>query len=165
MNGAVLLRPAPTRSLRAVVTEILDDTELSDPRDIATEVLTRLTDAERDEILRAALVTEVRVTLHEHRKAPIGDRPAATPRPSAKVRAIRDAWAQLLNGRYSVGGEWKRLAEFTPEDARAVAAERRRMAAESAAWADRFDALAAAITAAGVTTAGELPAAPAEWLS
>lgn len=158
-----MLKPAPVRSLRTMVLDLIESTDLSDPREIADAVLAGASDAERDAMLAAAVASEVRLILCGHRKSPTGAAPKRPAARSAKVRAIRDAWQMMLRGRYSVGGAWKPLAEFTVEDAQAVAAERRAQAAEAIVWAERFDALAKAIADAGAATAGDLASAPAGW--
>lgn len=166
----------PPRTLRAIVLDLIGSTDLADPREIAAAVLQQSTRAEREAFLRDTLTTGVRLILGEHRKSLIvpAQRPTwesaesttrQRPTPSAKVAAIRDAWQGALAGRYSVGGTWKVLAEFTADDALAVAAERRQQSADALAWAERFEALARAIKDAGAAVAADLAAAPAGWLS
>lgn len=162
------------RSLRMLVSGVLEETDLSDPREIASRVMAIASPAEREAIVGAAMANAVRVELHHLRSAASRPAPQYQERPSgtgsqrppgysSKVAAIRDAWSEALSMAYSVGGEWKRLAEFTVDDALAAAAERRRQADELSSAAERFEVLAKAIADAGAETAGKLSEAPLGW--
>ena len=113
----------------------------------------------------------VRSVIHEQSRPtfprPVGGRSQTPPLPvgkqkhvrSAKVTAIRnDWWARKLLDTRQVEGRRKVVAEFTVDDALAVAVGLRRQAETDAAEAVRWDALAKAMKDAGVEFARDLPA-------
>lgn len=161
MSTATVAELPADRSLNAIVAKIVETTDLIGPIDIAAEVARRLTDHERERIVARALVEAVRIALHAYRATP--PTPPGKPRPSAKVRAIREGWQRILTTQWCVRGEWLRLEQFTEDLAFALANERRASAAEHLEQARRFELLAKAIADAGVEYAGQLDVAPEGW--
>lgn len=150
--------PAPaTFSLRAEIKKVVDETDLTDPRDIAAKVAENVPAKLLRDALAQALPELVRVELTRARSG----QPAPTAAPanrSSKVAAIRDAWRRHLRDRIHVGrGVWQMLADCTAENLRVAADERRQNAAANLAAADRFDRYAAALEEHKVARFADLP--------
>ena len=98
--------------------------------------------------------------MSERKPPPPAGRVKQTHVPSAKVAAIREHWwrQKLARTNLSVGDRRKILAEFTVDDALAVAENLRKIADDTAAEAARYEALAKAMKDAGVAVAADLDA-------
>lgn len=160
--------PTATRlNLRALIREVLDASDASDPEDLAVEVLDRVDNVDTREALRQALAAMVRneISFARMRHAPhdshsAGAHPPEGRRPEEAARTladrVRESWRRHLDDRLPGVGGWKRLKEFTVADLDYAATYRETLAAANTAMAERYRALLKAITQAGVTTVGEL---------
>lgn len=153
-------------SLRAAVRDVIDSTDLADPRDVAAKVAESIPSKELRRALAEALATFVRVEFGRGRMAsnhphPVAPPEVATPARSAKVAAFRvhaEQWRRKLRDRIHVGGsEWLLLADCSFENLTLAAEERRQLAVSNAAAADRYERYAKAVEAAGVERFGDLP--------
>lgn len=137
----------------------LENTTLTDPRDVAEEVL-RLLDRACDhgagsaayrDALAEVLPTYVGVEFSRTRMlnpvAVVVDdvTPVREPAGSAKVAACRNDWNARKNTPVCLPNGWKRLADCTAADLLTLAATLRDRAAKVAAKADWYEALAAAL--------------------
>lgn len=137
--------------LKDLVRQVLADTSLSDPRDVAAEVVHRLRGAAAMRgALSEALVVYVRTSFTRDRMLPQSK--TTTPAPSSKVAAVRSDWQHRLLTPVAVEGVWKRLGECTADDLRSVAAALREHAAQTSAKADYYDALADVLPAGAVVS-------------
>lgn len=148
-------------NLRAAVRDVIDSTDLADPRDVAAKVAKDIPSKELRRALAEALVTFVRVEFGHIRMASsrqLPEQPASAR--SAKVAAFRvhaEQWRRKLRDRIHVGGsEWLLLADCSFENLTLAAEERRQMAVSNAAAADRYERYAKAVEAAGVERFGDL---------
>jgi hypothetical protein len=151
-----------TEALRAMIRKLAAETP--DPAIITGRILDGLT-ADEARVVVAA-------TLHDYvRRAISAGTPAAAVQTyatasgvrtaSRKVAAVRDWVARELAAPVctdEASRAWKFLADCTVDDLTAAAAIRHRKAAQNAAEAERFEALAKAVEHADVATVGELPA-------
>lgn len=141
----------------AAAQHVLATTRLADPDDIA--------DAVADMTPRGALRSAYRLVLRSvAREAirltrmdsePVGG-VRRTPNRSGRVAAIREHHVEFFDRRVYAQGTWKLLGDCTREDVLDLAAQRRDAAARNAANADRFEALAEQMAAAGVSVVREL---------
>lgn len=146
-------------SLRATVREVLDRSNLTDPRALAAAVLNHID----DEQLRAALVEclpeYVRIAVGNTRSA-IGAAASGTAPASGrswKVEALQDYGQRLLRQRIHVASAWKFLGDCAPDDLFAAAAERRNLATQTLLIADRYERVGKAVEHAGVDAVKDLP--------
>lgn len=142
--------------LRTLVGEVLAETNLTEPADIAAEVARRTPKVHLRAAYETALTGYVRVINNAHRR----ENTILKPRPasrSAKVSAIRDQWQAALRDRVHTGDGWKLLGECTYSDLMAAAKRRRELADRNLAMADRYEALAQQLLAAGVDRVADLP--------
>lgn len=147
-------------NLRHMVREVLRDSTIADPGQVADEVMRRIPRGALKVALAQTLRLFVRQVISEERIGNNGsDAPVTTKAArSAKVTGIRDGWQRRLHDRVHVGkGEWKFLAACTYEDLLAAAGERRDLAERNKAWARTYDAWARLLTEYGVATFGDLP--------
>jgi hypothetical protein len=167
--------------LHTVVNEVFDSTSATDPRDIAAEVAQLVPDEDLRLALTDALEVYVRLTITRRRttNAIVGvtsynsaaPHPVSAQRPSrdslsggtqpqttaTKQGAIRDRWAQALRDLVHVEGEYKTLGECTYDDLMFAVAERRKLATQNNAAADRYERLAGVLAKHAVITVAELP--------
>lgn len=144
--------------LRHIVRDVLRNSTLADPGDIAAEVLRRIPARSTRDALEQTLRLYVRQVISEVR---ISSRPApaTAANGSWKVAAIRDGWQRRLRDPVHVGAqEWKLLADCSYEDLLAAAAERRQLAERNQAWARTYDAWAGLLVEHDVKRFGDLPA-------
>jgi hypothetical protein len=146
--------------LRHIVRDVLRNSTLADPGDIATEVLRRIPARQTRDALEQALRLYVRQVISEQRTAS-----QPTPLPtrkngkSWKVTGVRDGWQKRLRDRVHIGAsQWKFLADCSYEDLLAAAAERRQLAERNQAWARTYDAWARMLVEHDVQRFGDLPA-------
>ena len=154
------MQPVTAVSLRALIDEALNSTDLTTPADIADEVIRRLPMKERAAALREVLPTFIRTNFSQRRMLnPLPEAAPTAPASSAKVAACRDQWAAQKATPLLVSGEWKRLGDCTAVDLLVVAADLRDRAARVAAKADWYEALAASLpSGATVDSLPEMPA-------
>lgn len=147
-------------NLRALVREVMDNSTLKTPDEIATEVAKRIPADCIADALQQSLRTFTRQVISEER--PHGMRgisaPVASSR-SAKVAGIRDGWQRKLRARYHVGeGAYEFLGECTAENLIFIATDLDEQAARKQARARGFRRLAEALETNGVERVKDLPA-------
>lgn len=147
------MSPHPSHTnLSGLIRQVLADTDLSDPREVAAEVSRRLRGAAalRDALMEA-LPVYVRTQFTRDRLLP-RDLDTAPVIVSSKVAAVRSDWQRRLETPVVVDGVWKRLGECTSADLLAVASALRVQAAQSVAKAEYYETLAAKVPAGGVVS-------------
>jgi hypothetical protein len=131
-------------NLRAVVHDVLRETDLTEPAEVAEETFHRLTRGQYAEALRQTLRQYARTVMVRRRSAPSAARVE-----SAKLTARREMGAAWLRDRVSTMAGWKMVADCYADDLLYVAAQLRRQADEDVAAAERWEKLAAELD--GVT--------------
>jgi len=151
-------------NLRAAVREVIDSTDLADPRDVAAKVAESIAGRDLRRALTEALATFVRVEFGRGRMTsgrPSLDRPENGSARSAKVSAFRahaEQWRKKLRDRVHVGAShWLLLADCSFENLTTAAEERRQLAVANGVAAERYERYAKAVEAAGVERFGDLP--------
>jgi hypothetical protein len=126
-------------NLRAMIREVLDETDLVDPTDVAEETFHRLTRGQYAPALRQTLRQFARLVMTSQGAAPTGD--SAPANRSWKRDAIR---AELGGFReyYHTADGWKHLRDCTRDDLLFAANERREQADRNIAEAERLEKLA-----------------------
>lgn len=149
-----------TFSLRHVVHDVLTETDLADPSDVANAVLARIPEDLSRVALAQALRGYVRQVIGQARMTrPEQDTEQKPTGRSWKRDALREGWRDRLHDRTHVENGWKLLAECTYEDLLAAAAERRDLAERNLASAQQYEKWASLVSEYGVETFGDLPAA------
>lgn len=162
-----------TFNLKHQIREVIRETDLASPDEIAAKVLENIPDDMVLEALSQALPDLIRTELVRERARsvmPQADRPApvagaatTTARAShavqsAKVREIREHWQRHLRDRISVGRDtWLTLADCTAGDLRVAAEDRRARADRMNDAADRYARYADACEEHKVARFGLLP--------
>lgn len=152
--------------LGALVRQVMDETDIADPHELAAKVAEMVPARLRLEALRQALPTFVRVRVTQ-------DRGSHTVSPSARgsgntnsgrsskvaaIRAAAPAWKKALRERLNVGDRvWRFLGECTIENLRFAAVQRRQMALHNSEAAGRYDRIADALETHSVETVQQLP--------
>lgn len=146
-------------NLRKIVAAVLDTSATTDPAHLAQEIAQKVPARSVRACLAESLAPYVREQIHHRRmhNPILADTQRKQSARSSKVAAIRDGWAAALRDLFLAEDGWKPLGEFTFEDLVFAANDRRKKAQENLAKADRFDALAERLRAAGVDTVAELP--------
>jgi hypothetical protein len=146
--------------LRAVVADVLDTSDATDPEQLAREVLARIPDDDLRIALRQALPTVVRHQMSLARIRGGDPTPLPTGGPSRPVRnsaaMVREAWRRHLNDRLRGVDGYKRLRDFTVADCEFAADLRYQHAAGMITEAERLDRLRKALIASGAATVGDL---------
>jgi hypothetical protein len=166
-------------SLRQALTQVLKETDLADPKDVAEELLDRIPKAQIPALFQAMLHGFVRQHMSADRirnssGSPVAALPVTANKPpfsghapsvagaykqpgSAKVSAIRDGWQRRLRDRVHTESGWKLFSQMTYDDFLYASKERQAIAANNEAWARRFNAWARLLTEYDVETFGKLP--------
>lgn len=145
--------------LRHVVRDVLTDTDLADPGDLADVVLERIPSEHVHDALSQTLRIYVRQVISEVRNSgPAVNVAPIRPNLSWKVAGIRDGWQRQLDNRVHIGDGWKLLRNCSYDDLLAAAAERRDLADRNMARARQYDAWACLLSDNGAETFGDLPA-------
>lgn len=177
-----------TTLVRDRVLELLETSDLVEPRDLARKVYDDLVDEDEvREALLEVLPQYVRVLLSQHRRDNRRDRSMLSPsshrahgrsdgsaveRSPSEVSTsqVRDGerstnlsprWQRAAQGfreRY-YPGEWKFLGDCTLADVERLASDYRRRAAEQRHYADRFELVRSRMERDGATLVAELPEA------
>jgi len=150
-----------TFDIRALIRDYLDETEMTDFREMAAELSGRLSAKQVRAALVEALPSLIQ-TINQQRRMnnSVLAGAAGVPVRSAKVAGIAAMHAAALRVLIHVGeGRNKQLGDCTYEDLLFAAEERREQARRNAAKAEQFEALAAKLRAAGVQHVADLPAA------
>jgi len=148
-------------NVRAVIREVVEESGLTDPGEIAAKVAENVPAKALRPVLAEVLRDTVRIALHSYKTwrqpspEPERDRRPSSGR-SAKVGAIRD-WARVLRQPVAVEGNvWKQFGECSADDLAFLAVDRRENAAESLAAAVRFEKYAAALDEHGAEAVADL---------
>ncbi|WP_280465990.1 hypothetical protein [Nocardia brasiliensis] len=166
-------------TIRSLVIQVLEETGLSDPREIAEKVASMIPAEQQRRMLVDALVGQVRLEMGQQRNNALTNvfTPAATPRPapaiggsiqtapkyppvnrSAKVAGIRDWWADMLTSRIHVGdSRWMQLGQCGMRELEFAEHERRDQAAKEINRAKQFMRLRELLEKYDVKTVAELP--------
>ena len=142
--------------LRHIVTEVLKTSLLTEPRDLATEVLARIDPEDVAEALAQAMPVFVRQVLSEQRQ-PTCIRPSTTSTGSVRIAAIRDDWKKALRDRIKTDDGMKFLGDCTIADLEAAARLRDEMAERNRAKAAQYRVLIHELEDAGVNRVKDLP--------
>ncbi|WP_029926350.1 hypothetical protein [Nocardia otitidiscaviarum] len=174
-------------TLRQLIASVLDETNLSDPREVAEKTAALIPPEQQLQILTDVLVGRVREMMAERRNAALSN--AFKPRPhepvtggsiqvspkcpprrpsgrSAKVDQIRDWWADLLASSIHVGDQrWMPLGQCGIDELLFAEQTRRDKAAKEVARAKQYMRLRELLDKYEVATVAELPAdaAKAAW--
>lgn len=171
-------------SVYKAVCQILDETTLNDPREIAEKVAEMIPEEEKHRILVQALAAQVRLTMGSRRNSALSnaftrppDAPVvggsiqsspkprphvpSQPRPSnrsKKVEGIRDWWQEMLRERINIGyGKWATLGECGTDELDFAERFRRDQAQKEIAVAKRLMALRMLLDEYKVKTVADLP--------
>jgi hypothetical protein len=136
--------------VRALINQVLDETNLTSTADIIDKVMSMLAPEQLADALRQALTDVVRQQITRHNVGPLAPDQTGASRPSWKVHGyqtqVADAWRRVLRDRISVGrNERKMLGECTYADLTAAAEERFAHARQNEAKAQWLKRLADAV--------------------
>lgn len=142
----------PTHAARQVIA----DTSLTDPHDIAAAVFDMTPADQIADLYRTALVKiadeAIRFANMQARKPAI----PVMPNKSSKVAAIRAAHIGYFDQRVNVSGEWKMLGDCTVPDLDVLIETRRNVAAKNNAIADEYAQLRDRMVKAGAKVARDV---------
>ncbi len=144
-------------SLRALVEEIRDETQIADPGELAPLVLKRIPRVH----YRAAMKQMIHDFVRRVVKGPSG--PTTVRTDSIDASSVPgESWrrraARILDRSECIdGAAWKRLGDCTADDLRAAAAYKRSKARLILAAADRVETAAKEMDRLGVTHVRDLP--------
>lgn len=143
----------------ALAKRVIADTNLTDPSDIAQEVLERTPDHEIREVylttLRHVAREAIRLSNMTASTPPQAPKPSA-PNKSSKIAAIRSAHISYYDQRVFASGTWKMLGDCTVTDVLDLVEQRRAIAEANYTKSAEYKLLADQMIAAGVNTAREL---------
>lgn len=142
--------------LRHIVSEVLQTSLLTEPRDLAKEVLARIDPEDVAEALAQAMPVFVRQVLSEQRQ-PTCIRASTTLTGSVRIAAIRDDWKKALRDRIKTDDGMKFLGDCTIADLKAAAQLRDEMAERNRAKAAQYRVLINELEDAGVSRVKDLP--------
>lgn len=142
--------------LRHIAREILDTSLLVEPRDLAAELMARLSPDDYAAALAQALPVFMRQVLSEDRRGrTFGS--STNFNGSPKVAAVRNGWQRALRQRIKTGDGMKFLGDCTIADLLAAAELRDEMARRNASKATQYRSLAGELMDAGVDRVKDLP--------
>lgn len=145
-------------SLRHLVRDVLATSTSTDLGDLAAEVLRRIPVRCNRTALEQALRQYVRQVSAEGRSGSPEPAEKQDFVPSSKVIGVREGWRKHLRDRIHVGGSiYKFHGKLTREDVQFAAAERRTLARQNDAAAERFEKEDAAMAEHGAATLDQLP--------
>lgn len=157
-----------TTTRHTIIREVVEETGLVDPRDIAVIVEERTPDDMIREWYREAIVPDIRAEHLRRRKQSVNKKVSQViaraekegRRVAAKTRAnlVADGWAEKLRAGVTVDGVWKRLADCSADDVQRLAEVRYESAEAVRAEGQRFEKLRAAMDEHGAARVGDLPA-------
>lgn len=162
--------------LRALIRDVLDQSNDPDPAGVARDVVARIPAEDVADALTQSLINTVRQEIsfgrghHDDRDT---HRVTVAP-PETRGRPVRtaanlvaDYWRRALRDRYPTGNPtqpWKFLADFTSTELDHAATARERHGQATLAQADKLRRLRKAVDDAGVATVGALPDDALAWL-
>jgi hypothetical protein len=143
-------------SLRALVFEVVAESSSEDRQQIIKEIEARVPKNMLAEALSQALPAYVHSVVPRWPNARTGVLPAR--KGSAKVAAIREAWRQHLENRYTVrDGSWRPLGDLGADDLTFIAKRLDGSARSHLERAKDMRALAAALAEHGAAKVRDLP--------
>lgn len=144
-----------TFDLHDLFREVHDTTDLTDYRQMAKELRSRIPDEHAEEAFLEALTCYCREYTTKQR--PRNPSPSRASGRSPKRDAIRHWWEQLCKSRYDTADGLKQLGTCSAEDLIFMAEQLERKAAENMAVAQRWRSLAAEMAERGAARLDELP--------
>lgn len=164
-------------SAHSLIAQMLEDTSLNDPREIAEAVASMIPPDLQYQILVNALIGDVRVVMASRRNVALSNafKPSVEPvaggsiqgspkRPgrSAKVSGIRDWWSEMLRERVYVGeSRWMTLGDCGVEELLYAERSRRDRAEQEIRRAKMYLRLRELLDQHEVDTVAELPGSAA----
>lgn len=146
-----------TRSLDALVREVLVYSDEPDPHEVAKIVFARLDPTECAELLRELLPSRVREVIRfERAKLSTPGTPRASLRRVKVADALAEVAAEVLRSRLCVGKVWMLVGAMTADDHEVVALARRDIAAANLAVSDRHERVAKVMRDVGAETTADL---------
>jgi hypothetical protein len=150
-------------NVRALIREVLDDTDYAEPDQIAKETTARIPAEHINDALHEAMRELARIVMSQHRRqvrarsTTRAEAPAGGGRSRKRDRIRR--YHRELRTRYRGVSGYKLLADMTRDDLLAAAAERDDQAAANQARADELRRWAALLEQHGAARVGDLPGA------
>lgn len=139
--------------IRAAVREVIEETDLTSPEEIAGKVAESVPARQLRPVLADVLRDFVRLELGRERRHNV-----TVPARSAKRDAIVEYGQRWLRDRVSVAGEWQMVGDCTRDDCLTIAAERRENARRNESAAQVWEARAALLTKHRARRLADLPA-------
>lgn len=136
---------------------LLNDTDLSEPADVAGKLLADMGREERADAFAEVAEMVVSVFMTRDRMHP-GERPQAGRPAQTRAQRVAGWWKVELRKRYRGAEGWLMLGEFSADDHTFAAGERRSRAAAILAVADWHERCAEAMRAAEADHFEDLPA-------
>jgi hypothetical protein len=151
----VTLDPTDQVSVDSVIKESLEASELSDPHQIADQIIEEIPPDSFPELVRLYLIGRTRELIRNQRNRITGHETHSERWES--VRADHESGAlDIMRLRVAVGTEWKFLAELNRSDISTVIDSYRKRAQDNMDKATRYDQLKSKLIAANVETVGQL---------
>jgi hypothetical protein len=142
-----------TFSIQAAVRAVLDETDLTDPGDVADVVIKDMPDEAQRESFRFLLRDFVRVQFHRY---PTEN--SVTPKArSAKQEAIRAYAQKWLRGRIFTGEDYKLRADCTQDDVQQIISARFRERDKLDQAGKRWETVLSEMIRHGAESIGDLP--------
>lgn len=142
-----------TFSISSAVRSVLNETDLTDPGDIADVVIKDMSEEVLKESFRFLLRDYVRVQFHGYPRADPPNRRPKSPKQDA-IRAYAERW---LHGRIFTGEEYKLRADCTQDDVQLIIAARFRERDKLDRAGKRWEAVLAEMIRHGYEVIGDLP--------
>lgn len=141
----------------SVARQIIAETSLTDPDDIAAQIYDRTPKKALAETYKGLLRHTAREAIRTANMDASTPPPVRTePNRSSRVAAIRSTHISYFDQRVFAAGEWKLLRNCSHSDVLDLAAQRHDAARRNSAKAAEFEALADRMKRAGVEFAGQL---------
>ena len=143
------------------IREVLDESDVADPKMLAKLVLAEIPKSQTMEALEQVLPTVLTQFASRGRLSPprhAQDYADSSDGPSRRVASIREGWRNVLHARMAVGnGQYKLLRDCTAIDLETMAKVNDTHAEQNAAAARRKRRIATRMTELDVKVVGELP--------
>jgi hypothetical protein len=143
--------------LSALVREVRDTTDLTDHRQVAKEIRSRISDEDLESAFLEALYQTVRLIFSNKRGHVLPPENGRPGNKSQKRDAIREWWQRQLNQRYATAEGQKLLRYFTADDCAYQASMAREQASVLEAKAGEWDNLVGLLKLNKAQTVGDLP--------
>lgn len=145
-------------TLHTLIKRVLDETDITDPREIAVKVAGMIPEHRVHQILVDALVADVRTVMGSRRNRAMSNALMSKPNRSAKVVGIRDWWSEMLAARVHVGSSrWVALGDCGDPELAFAEQERRADAERELQRADMYAQLRKLLRTYKVKTVADLP--------